>query len=412
MDEWVCMARWWIFLMLACRCMAAGNSPCCEVCKARSSFNTETNCNNNDRQPFVCPTGEPCRLWRQGDGTNFRWVGVCQDCPEGWTRAYKDTHKTCECVQCTPSGPCSAAVNQYVAQACTADYQQKCCANCAIGQYPTEACTNILTDTKCGTCPAGKYRDSTLMSTCQDCTVTCDVNQRQRKTACGPIYNQVCETCTAGSIVTGAGRDVCTPCNTGEYPGTYARASDNTCATCKNCLREEKMLADCQAAADRSCTPCPTGQRTRSLNSDKCDGCIPGYIRASDTCVLCNNQNANCASGRYINCKTNSEGNGDYDCPVCEGQNENPSCAEHNGVSTRCDGKGTAMVSCTPCAAGTERPAGTAQENSIQKCRQCLTGTFKAAAGASACGACSNKPANSVYTSWGTSTATGNSCPW
>jgi hypothetical protein len=414
MGEWERMFQyWWFFLLLAWPCWVTGQTKCCESCISRSrSYNTEAICNQVQRQFFVCPTLTTCRLANRGEyGIE---VGVCQICPEGWTRNFNDEdarlgrYQTCDCVPCQSESGCSPIVNQYIGQVCTRDYQTRCCYNCAIGQYPTEACKIALEPSPCGPCPAGKYRDSASMTVCQDCSIICDVTQRQRKTACGPVYNQRCETCSTGHIVTGAGMDVCTPCN----PGTYARASDNTCASCKDCLREEKMLANCEAAADRSCTACPTGQRTRSLNSDQCLGCIPGYIRASDTCVLCNSENANCASGRYINCKTNLEGNGDYDCLLCEGQTENPSCSEHHGVSTRCGGGGTTMVSCTPCAAGTERPTGTALENSIQKCRQCLTGTFKAAAGASACGACSNKPANSVYASWGTTTATGNSCPW
>lgn len=406
---------WLALLVLIWRCVVvAGVSPCCQQCIDLRPTNTEEICNDAGYVAwFSCPTPATCYLHTVYDNFPTLVVRQCQDCPEGWAR-----NQLCQCQRCEldapPNSICTPEYGKYVSKRCAPNQQREClaCSACPTGTEKSETCT-LYEDTKCQTCAAGKYRSSLSVLTCQTCK-TCDTAQRQKRSPCGPVNDRVCETCPTGHIVTGADKDTCTPCDVGIYAGKYAKASDNACVGCKDCDRRDYQATACQAAADRSCTPCPAGLRTLNLNSAECLGCIAGYIRASNTCVECISKYTVCTDGHYVRCTTSADGNGDYDCPFCEGQAEvgSASCNAGYGVSTRCDGKGMATVSCTACAAGTERPASTQLENFIQKCKQCATGYYKAAAGASACGACAASPANSVYAEWGTTLATSSDCPW
>lgn len=387
--------------------------PCCIQCQ--NSGKSASYCLSTEQEQwYFLSNGQYAEETNYKNAWNKQETTVCRLCPTGWYRTQGVL--LCRCVRCTTT-VCSS--NQYINPTCTPTSNQGCsdCSRCPIGQEVESSCT-ATTNTVCRACPAGTYRSTLEQPTCQACSV-CSTQQRQRNTPCGGTSNNQCVVCPEGHIVTGGLLDTCSPCGT----GTYARSSDNTCATCQTCARSHKQTRDCTAIGDRTCEACPFNRITSETNSVYCSRCRAGYFDTqggSSNEPNCNEcATSSCGTiGMYIVCTT-SDQMGFRSCEWCEGHNNANSkkCTAGQGVSKACDGQGQEKVLCQDCPAGTERPDGTplidvGDSKLIQKCIACGLGKFKASAGTANCGACTNKPANSQYISWGPTTPSSNSCPW
>lgn len=392
---------------------AAQLSTCCQNCMKTGYSQSSCNQRINAFQYFRCPTPTTCDLaaYDRYDSTLVGPYGMCSVCPSNFFRPPLTTQ--CYCTKCS-TGDCPA--NQYIQAACTESADRVCgtCGTCGVGQETDVACggaSNIV----CRACAAGKYRDQAVVNTqtsCADCR-TCSTSRRERRTGCYASTNEQCPQCDAGNIVIldmGGTADSCQTCGTGKY----ARASDNTCATCKDCLRTERQATDCMASGDRTCVSCGGNMYTLALNAVTCAGCVADYYRTgAQSCAVC--AESSCGFGYSRTCSFTVAGGGVRDCTACQGQTEafSTRCNAGYGVDTRCDGQGIANVACAPCAAGKERPDGTALIGNIQTCIPCGLGYYKSATGAGACTACTNKPAsNTQYVSWATLTPIANACPW
>jgi hypothetical protein len=409
-----------IMLPLALACFFLGldgveaYSACCQTCL--NYGNTLADCQTQYVQAFSYNPGDQYgQIYQLGSPVSYR-SNVCSDCPAGWYR-----YTNCRCVECANqyTTPCNYDRDNMVdITKCTTDTNWVCmsCVNCEVGKQ----CSGSGSSKVCATCPAGKYRDtvySVAQITCLSCK-TCNLANRERRTTCGPVYDSACVQCPAGQIVTqstaGGDYDTCTSCNSGSYPGTFARASDNQCASCTSCQQTHKQVTPCQATADRTCEACPSPQRSSSLNGD-CKGCSPGYVWGGTSCTACDQ--VACGNNQYIKCVQSADLMGSRECPVCEGHDTVTSlqCNPGYGVSTFCRGTGVTAVTCAQCGAGTERPAGTALVSdgtvSIQKCVPCATGKYKVGAGAGVCQSCTNKPDFSEYSAWAVEAGT-STCPW
>lgn len=400
------------FLILLYVSQACCLSPCCNYCLGLSASNTIAICDYNYRNTFSCPTASTCKLWERSDGYSYVvTVNGCSDCPAGFFRDQSTTQ--CRCSACTTNANvrCTPDVGWYVSQVCGPNNDRVCsqCDSCGLGTY-LSSCTE--SSATCSNCPTGTYRSSLSVKTCTGCK-DCNRQARERRTSCGPIYDRTCVTCDAGHIVTGADLDICTPCNSPQYPSTYAVASSNTCVGCTTCDRTQQMTKDCAADGDRTCAACTDFKRSTSLNG-ACDGCVQNYFRTgANSCAKC--ADSSCGWGNYRQCTYTDNGGGVKTCTACQGQKEafSTQCNAGYGVSTRCNGENTDAVTCSQCGAGTERPAGTALVGDIQACVACSTGYYKLAAGTSRCTACSNKPAlNTQYTAWGSTAPSTSTCPW
>ena len=360
----------------------------------------------NDRNNGVFPTANLA---------NKRYSVPCRMCPPGWYKEPASPH-FCKCTLCS-TGFCPAGL--YMSTSCNSNSNQQCsaCSTCGVGQESVSQCSHAQ-NTVCRSCLTGTYRDQNVVNEqegCRTCT-TCQTSQRQRRTGCTASSNEQCPQCPEGNIVvlrsgTPEDPDTCQACG----PGTFASASDNTCATCKNCANTEKQTGACLATGDRQCTACDEKTRVRSLNSQTCDGCVDGYYRTDvPSCAPC--AESSCGEGRYKQCFNTIAEGGQQNCFNCQGQEESTGadiCAAGRGVTERCSGAGTVNVQCADCPAGTERPVGTMLADKIQKCLNCGLGKFKALQGTQNCGDCTNKPVNTQYVAWPVGTMpSSNTCEW
>lgn len=398
-------------LVLAAVLVSSGGqySTCCNNCLKRSGITLNTCAQRINAQYFICPTTTTCRL-EAYDKNNGQLVGpytMCSICPSGFFRP-GNLDDECYCTKCSES--CGA--NQYIQTGCREGSDRLCvaCGTCGVGQEVSVACGGS-SNVQCRDCPAGKYRDQNVVNTqtaCATCS-TCSTTRRERRVGCSASVNEQCPQCDAGSIVVlGATTDSCQACTSGKF----ARASENTCATCTQCTRTQKRTSDCSTSADRVCEPCGNNKYNLELNSGTCTGCIEGYFNTgAGSCAVC--AGSSCGDGYYRSCLFTETGGGVKLCTACEGQQEAPNCNPGYGVNARCDGQGTTMVSCTACGPGKHRPAGTGLVGDIQTCVPCVTGFFKTDTGSGSCGACSNKPAsNAQYVTWGSLLPSSNTCPW
>ena len=393
------------------QCASYTNNACCQRCL--DTGESLSSCNFDVLSVVVYE-----------NGNTGPTVGGCQACPSNW---YRTGLTDCDCYPCDRclSRNANFGEDSYYTTACRGDYDGDCgpCRGlCEAGTYESHGCgtPDVNRNRECSPCPAGTYRSSLGTLTCTTCKA-CSTALRERRTKCGPVYDSTCVMCEQGHIVTasvaGGDKDTCTACNSGSYPKSFARASDNTCVGCKDCARSQGEVTTCTSIADRTCTDCPANERASGLNT-KCDGCVANYVRGVSGCVLCSE--AGCGFNQYIKCIT-VDTMGSRTCPFCAGHGHINSlkCNPGYGVSTFCKGASTtAVVECTMCAAGTERPEGTPMVSnsdgtvSIQKCLPCATGKFKPGVGAANCQACTNKPDNSEYTTWGVAVAGTSVCPW
>jgi hypothetical protein len=392
------------------------STTCCIACK-NEQFSSQTLCttwgasrSTKKLQWFIILSG-PTRyseITGVKDGTypanHDGYSAACRECPPGWYRR----SDTCLCSVCSAACPS----NQYESSPCSPTTNRVCsaCGTCGIGQEKSADC-NGVSNIVCQSCPAGKYRDQNVVNTqtaCATC-LTCSTTRRERRVGCSASVNEVCPQCDAGSIVVlGATTDSCQACTSGKY----AKASENTCATCTQCTRTQKRTSDCLTSADRVCEPCGNNKYNLELNSGTCTGCIEGYFNTgAGSCAVC--AGSSCGDGYYRSCLFTETGGGVKLCTACQGQQEAPNCNPGYGVNARCNGQGTTMVSCELCGIGKHRPAGTDLVNNYQTCMPCETGFFKTTAGSAACSACSNKPAsNAQYVTWGALLPSSNTCPW
>ena len=386
-------------------CSGGQYSTCCNNC-IRGGVSQITCAQRVNSQYFICdPT---CReVFRTTPGAQGPYT-MCSICPSGFYR--EGTVSTnCPCRQC---GGASCGENQYLQAYCTESANHVCanCGTCGVGKEVSVACGGS-SNVQCRDCPAGKYRDQNVVNTqtaCATCS-TCSTTRRERRVGCSASVNEQCPQCDAGSIVVlGATTDSCQACTSGKF----ARASENTCATCTQCTRTQKRTSDCSTSADRVCEPCGNNKYNLELNSGTCTGCIEGYFNTgAGSCAVC--AGSSCGDGYYRSCLFTETGGGVKLCTACQGQQEAPNCNPGYGVNARCNGQGTTMVSCELCGIGKHRPAGTDLVNNYQTCMPCETGFFKTTAGSAACSACSNKPAsNAQYVTWGALLPSSNTCPW
>lgn len=332
------------------------------------------------------------------------YTAPCRECPPGWYRK----SDTCLCSKCSDACPS----NQYESVSCRPTTNRVCsaCGTCGVGQQLSANC-NGVSNIVCETCPAGKYRDQTVVNTQTACATcrACSVTSREARSGCSNSVNEPCPQCGVGNIVVvGGSTDSCQLCTTGKY----ARASDNTCVPCKDCLRTERELSVCQASADRTCEPCGNDKYTLALNAVTCAGCTEThYVGGGGSCPVC--AGSSCGFGNYRTCTFTEAAGGVKTCKACQGQSETQNCNAGYGVTVRCDGQGTEMVSCAVCGAGKHRPAGTDLVGDFQTCKPCDLGYYKSAAGSGSCSACTNKPAsNAQYITWGALLPSSNTCPW
>ena len=403
-------------LMLVLARVAEGYAPgsCCQYCKDRDARNDEAYCDDAYKQHFTCRPGVQCIPYERSHGYDYyRAFGGCGYCPVGFF------WQLCACAPCRSEGFCDLS-HYYLKTVCANGYDMECeyCRTCGIGTYSDGGCnTGTRTQNRvCTECPAGTFRSSLDVQSCTTCK-TCNLGGRERRTACNREYDRTCVTCGFGQIVTGGDLDICETC--GE--GTYARAEDNTCATCQSCPQTHRIDVDCQSTGDRTCTPCLGNKMALALSSANCLGCEEHYIKAQTIdfqCVLSTAANAGCAAGKYFKPKYSLTQGGYHECISCQGQQEGAGdttlvCLNGQGVSARCDG-GSTDVKCAACAAGTARNALTGLQDKIQACLKCTIGTYAGSSGMSACVACGNKPAGSEYIEWGVSQpATAEvDCPW
>ena len=390
------------------------DAPCCQSCLSSSTLKICSDWSTiyavKKVQWFLSDNGVYSEIPNVKDQTypakNNGYSSQCRQCPPGW---YRTQDNLCFCRQCSSSTSCPGG--QYVSTSCTPTTNFGCslCGTCGVGQETQTACggtSNIV----CQSCPSGKYRDSYIVNTqtaCADCAV-CKTSLRQYRQGCTASSNEKCPVCPEGNIVKVGPPDSCQLCS----DGTYARASDNTCVTCKTCARTEKQTSACLSTGDRTCAACGDNRYTLAVNADTCAGCIQSYyLTGAGSCALC--ADSSCGNGNYRTCSFTEAGGGTRTCGACEGQTENPKCDAGKGVSTRCNGMGTDAVTCSPCGPGLERPITTALVGNIQACVACGLGFFKDATGVANCGACTNKPANNTqYVSWGTTSPSANACPW
>jgi len=387
---------------------SGGQSTCCQNC-IRSGVSQVTCAQRiNQYQYFSCPTATTCTETLRTTPGALGPYTMCSICPSGF---YRDGTLNTNC-PCRACGAATCPANQYVRLYCVEYANHVCatCGTCGIGQEVSVACGGS-SNVQCRDCPAGTYRDQTVANTqtsCAACTI-CSTTRRERRVGCSASVNEQCPQCDAGSIVVlGATTDSCQACTNGKY----ARASDNTCATCRECTRTEQQKSGCSTSADRVCEPCGNNKYTLAQNAETCAGCIEGYFNTgAGSCATC--AGSSCGEGNYRTCSFDLQAGGVRTCTSCQGQQEAPNCEAGYGVSTRCDGQGTTMVTCAACGIGKHRPAGTALVGKIQTCMPCETGYYKTAVGSGACSVCSNKPAsNAQYVTWGSLLPSGNTCPW
>lgn len=382
------------------------DQPCCDSCKLQYP-RVQSYCLTDYKEQWYYQLTDGS--W--AEETNYKNIAtkyettVCRATPPEYYRS----SSTCKAVKCS-SVTCSGG--QFQSSSCTLTTDKVCtqCGTCGVGQETQTACggtSNIV----CQSCPSGKYRDNVNTQTaCVDCAV-CKTSLRQYRQGCTATSNEQCPVCPEGNIVNvGPTTDSCQLCG----GGTYARASDNTCATCKTCARTEKQTSACLSTGDRTCAACGDNRYTLAVNADTCAGCIQSYyLTGAGSCALC--ADSSCGNGNYRTCSFTEAGGGTRTCGACEGQTESGStkCDAGKGVSTRCEGTGTVAVTCSPCGEGLERPNGTPLVGNIQACVACGLGFFKNVTGVANCGACTNKPGdNTQYVSWGTTSPSANACPW
>ena len=352
----------------------------------------------------------PCDGLRQVFNNEF--VGTCELCPAGHFRWWP----SCMCYEC--SYLYTLQGERFYAGTCvpTSEYLtfEYCRDLCGVGEYESHGCgsPDINKDRTCTACPTGKYRnDINTQAGCVDCT-PCAWGF-YRSAPCGPIQNTV------------AARE-CTECPTNQYMPWQT----TTCVACATCGLDSRVTVQCSRTTQRECQKCEDGSRSVEVNSF-CTMCIDGYyppggyangVRQGQ-CAPCSGsaggapEGASCGAGFWVECT-----GGTRVCRTCEGHTHlvgvtgvtnSVLCPLGHGVPGACTGRSNANAACTPCGAGTERLSTTAMLNgNVQVCAQCRTGRNKPAAGTGECVVCTNKPANSEYTAWGTAAATTASCPW
>lgn len=302
---------------------------------------------------------------------------------------------------------------EYADPPCTDSTNRVCksCLTCPVGTacycpLASGICTGQADGdrTTCAACPAGKYRSAALVQQ--------GVRECQACNACPAGYDKISECDRSIGTVQATN---CRACGA----ETYRYESMATCQPCATCAATtERINVDCGIATQRTCTKCEDTTRSPRTNSPWCSRCADGYYPISGYnsagerqggCSLCSA--AACGAGFWIRCF-----DGQRECKPCQGHTTTAGstlCPLGQGVAGACDGTGTASVDCTACGAGTERLSTTPLlSGNVQVCAQCRTGRYKLAAGAGECGVCTNKPANSEYTAWGTAAATTASCPW
>lgn len=409
-----------LLLLAVCAHPIQGQTYCASgVCESYTNNACCQRCLNTGEDLRYCNFDVTSVLVYENGNTGAA-VGGCQICPENWYR-----NSDCNCNQCSRCLYRSTNLGEdvYFTTPCTGDNDGVCgpCrSRCEAGTYESHGCgtPNVNRDRECTACLAGTFRNDLNTQTCTACRA-CSTALRERRTKCGPIYDSTCVACEQGQIVTasvtGGDKDTCTTCNSGSYPKSFARASDNTCVGCRDCLRSQGEVTPCTSTADRTCTNCAVNERSSGLNA-KCDGCVGGYVRGAAGCIPY--EQAGCGDNQYIKAVTSVDLMGSRDCVFCQGHGSSSSlqCNPGYGVSTFCKGTGTEAVTCAQCAAGMERPAGTALVPdgtvSIQKCVPCATGKYKVGVGSGDCLSCGNKPDNSEYTAWSTTVAGTSACPW
>ena len=384
------------------------NGSTCTACAKGTykSISSNTACLTADSGYYVSTTGataqSTCTSWRANTNTN----GV------------------------TGSTSTSACV-------CRAGYylNGSTCTACSTGKYKS-ANSNATSCTAAGS----GYYVSTTGATAQSACTSWRANTNTNG-ATGSTGTSAC-VCKAGYYLNGS---TCTACSTGKYKSANSNATSCTAAssgyyvsttgaTSQSACTSWRANTNTNGATGSTSTSACVCKAGYYLNGSACTACAAGkYKSANSNATSCSNVNANCyttGTGSTTACPSSCPSNSSS--PAGSDSQDDCSCNAGYGGDARTSScticspgyykSSAGNTSCSMCSAGNyctggthiaDCPAGTYgtsnYETSSECTGKCEAGTYSTG-GQVACTVCTNKPANSSYTS-----ATGNtssSCPW
>ena len=239
----------------------------------------------------------------------------------------------------------------------------------------------------------------------------------------GSAGNVACTKTTAGYYATGTGNTGQTKASAGSYAAAGA-CQQTVCPVGSSSAAGSDAVADCS---------CNAGYGGDASGGSSCTKCSAGYYKSSAGNTSCSKVSANCyASGTGSttacpsSCPTNSSSaagaDSREDCSCNAGYGGDARTSSCTVCSPGYYKSSAGNTSCSMCSAGhyctggahrADCPAGTYGASNYETTSACTAkceaGTYSTG-GQGACTVCTNKPANSSYTS-----ATGNtsaSCPW
>jgi hypothetical protein len=380
--EWGCISGYYRDGS-ACRTCATGT---CPIGQYRSA------CTGTDNAVCKSCTNLPPHGVYTGAGQPGQ-SGSCEtSCAPGFVRLTAGSCVACDTSTC-PTG-------QY-RSACTVAADGKCgaCTNAPANADYTGSGQPYGSNNCAWACRPGYYRSGQSCVACS--TAACPVGQYRG--ACAATADGACQVCTtrpSNSIYTSAG----TPYNTNACQWSCASGYFRADGTCKSCSTTDcpsgQYRGQCADTADRPCLACTKkpdnavfSSAGSPYNADACAWkCGAGYYRSGGACAACTT--TACPVGQYRGaCGADRDGA----CTWCTTRPAN-SVYTTAGVPYGADACGWA------CSAGYYRASGACAACSSGGCPvgKYRAGCAQGATEDSLCVACTNLPANAVFTSAGT----------
>ncbi len=276
------------------------------------------------------------------------------------------------------------------------------CSSCPVGHYQPSSMQFT-----CLVCPSGKYSSIVGASSCLDIDWCVAGAYATRP---GSSSNNVeCAACSPGTYSSSKNRDTaCLVCPDGKFQRAERMT---TCIDHLPCVPGTRTVQSGTKTQPFICANCISPWTTLEGTETSCDYCVAGKYRENFWTQLTSGRactDCQCGSGEvFINCPVGTLYTSPNMCRFCEGTQPSSYCGrglEPGG----CNGRQTQDVPCRVCPAGKHKPEG----SSVKNCYQCPTGKYKASPGEADCTACSNKPSNSVYASWGVLQEASSPCDW
>jgi len=344
----------------------------------------------------VCSAGQFVKV--NGSATSDR---QCAPCVDGMFST------TINAATCQPASTCAAGTFLKTAASARSD---AICAGCASGTFSNEGADSCTAWTTCG---AGEYVTNTPSAVVDRTCAACEpgtFSTGNNQSRCQPSGS--CKAGTQPAAGSGPASVACTPCAAGEYcPGGAARAAacagdtwDNDgdpatiCVPFTECQPGEYVSSPGSATADRSCTSCPTGFYSTTINQSACcadSGCPAGSERASIGTSASATTCSRCMAGQYCaggsaSATSCAAGTWDDDASAATPCVKQSDCAPGQAVSSA--GNATTDRSCSACPAKTYST--TSNAVSCTSKTDCMAGTAVAVDGGSTadqtCVACSH----------------------